>query len=76
MTLQTTQPAGCGQYFTGVFFILLGCTFLWAYGDPDRNAITRAFIWVCEHSRPPGRFMAWFYFFLLLLVGVSTIVGR
>ncbi len=68
---------GLGSTLVGIYFMAWGAMFLASYYYSHKSFFFRALIWVCEHlSFPPGRKMAFFYFFLAFgLGGVGTLKG-
>jgi hypothetical protein len=62
--------------FVGFYLIYLGVLFLLSYYFSEASYVLRALIWVCEHfSHPRGRYMAFFYFGLSLLVGGGALLS-
>lgn len=61
---------GLGSVLLGSYIVAWGLMFLLAYFFHHKTFFLRALIWVCEHaSRPPGRFMAFFYAALAIGLG-------
>ena len=62
--------------FLGFYIIYWGVLFLLSYFFSDASYVLRALIWVCEHfSHPRGRYMAFFYFGLSVLLGSGALLA-
>ena len=62
--------------FLGLYLIYWGVLFLLSYFFPDASYVLRALIWICENfSSPRSRYMAFFYFGLLILVGGGALLA-
>ena len=60
---------------SGVIAINWSIAFILSYFFPDRTALFRKLIWLCEHfSNPTSKNMAFFYSLLMLIVGIIAIV--
>ena len=63
------------QFFVAFYILFIGAIFLASYYVPEKSYIFRAFLWFCEHASAPGsRKMAFFYFGLSCIVGVTMLV--
>jgi hypothetical protein len=61
--------------YVGFYLIYLGFLFLLSYFCSDKSYILTGLIWLCEHfSHPRGRFMAFIYFGLSLLLGSCALL--
>src|SRR5690348_8267614 len=77
--LHAGHPAtkGAGSIFGGVYIVYLGLLFLLSYFFPRRSYTFGFLAYVCgKCSRPAGRWMAWFYFGLGMVIGsVLLLIG-
>ena len=73
-----TRSAGTEvpSVFLGLYIIYLGILFLLSYFFSYVSYVLSALMWVCEHfSHPRGRYMAFFYFGLSVLLGGCALLS-
>lgn len=76
--VETGRPLKPGghSFFLGVYILYLGVLFLLSYFYADKTYVLRVLMWVCENfSRPRGRHMAFVYFAISLMLGLSAILA-
>jgi len=74
---------GVGTVLGSVYVFYIGVLFLFSYFFSDACYVFSLLTYLCEVcSRPPGRYMAWVYFALclllsswLLLIGLGVLAG-
>jgi len=76
-SFEAGHPAskGAGAILGGLYLIYLGVLFLLSYFFSGACYVFSFFTYICEAcSHPSGRRMAWFYFILNLLIGLSLLL--
>jgi apolipoprotein N-acyltransferase len=64
------------SFFLGLYLVYLGVLFLMSYFFSGSSYVLRVLMWVCEDfSHPRGRYMAFFYFGLLVLIGGCALLS-
>ncbi len=67
---------GKPSMFLGLYILYLGVLFLISYFYSHASYVLKALMWICEHfSSPRGRYMAFFYFGLSLLLGGCALLS-